>query len=104
MALPINIEDLLNKRKVESNRIEFKSGWNPISIYHSICAFANDFDNIGGGSVPMMIRDAMSYFRVLVAKEQIQKQADDEHSLRYFNYPYQALEEAVVNFLCHRNY
>lgn len=26
MALPINIEDLLNKRKVESNRIEFKSG------------------------------------------------------------------------------
>ena len=26
MALPINIEDLLNKRKVESNRIEFKAG------------------------------------------------------------------------------
>ncbi len=23
MALPINIEDLLNKRKVEGNRIEF---------------------------------------------------------------------------------
>lgn len=40
MALPINIEDLLNKQKVESNRIEFKKGWNPISIYHSICAFA----------------------------------------------------------------
>lgn len=51
MALPINIEDLLNKRKVESNRIEFKSGWNPISIYHSICAFANDYDNIGGGYI-----------------------------------------------------
>ena len=51
MALPINIEDLLNKRKVESNRIEFKKGWNPISIYHSICAFANDYDNIGGGYI-----------------------------------------------------
>ena len=51
MALPINIEDLLNKRKVESNRIEFKSGWNPVSIYHSICAFANDYDNIGGGYI-----------------------------------------------------
>lgn len=24
MALPINIEDLLNKQKVEDNRIEFK--------------------------------------------------------------------------------
>lgn len=51
MAIPINIEDLLNKRKIESNRIEFKSGWNPQSIYHSICAFANDIDNIGGGYV-----------------------------------------------------
>lgn len=51
MALPINIEDLLNKRKVESNRIEFKKGWNPDKIYHSICAFANDIDNIGGGYI-----------------------------------------------------
>ena len=51
MALPINIEDLLNKQKVESNRIEFKKGWNPISVYHSVCAFANDFDNIGGGYI-----------------------------------------------------
>ena len=51
MALPINIEELLNKKKVESNRIEFKKGWNPISIYHSICAFANDIDNIGGGYI-----------------------------------------------------
>lgn len=39
MALPINIEDLLSKRKVESNRIELKKGWNPMDIYHSICAF-----------------------------------------------------------------
>lgn len=51
MALPINIEDLLRKQKIEGCRIEFKSGWNPDSIYHSICAFANDFDNIGGGYI-----------------------------------------------------
>ena len=51
MALAINIEDLLNKQKIESNRIEFKNGWNPASIYHSVCAFANDFDDLGGGYI-----------------------------------------------------
>lgn len=51
MALPINIEDLLNHHKVESNRVEFKKGWNPTSIYHSLCAIANDLDNLGGGYV-----------------------------------------------------
>ena len=51
MALPINIEDLLNKQKVEDNRIEFKRGWNPDKIYHTICAFATDLDNIGGGYI-----------------------------------------------------
>lgn len=51
MALSINIEDLLQKNKIESNRIEFKKGWNPASIYHSICAFANDFEDLGGGYI-----------------------------------------------------
>ena len=51
MALAININDLLNKQKIESNRIEFKKGWNQGSIYHSIYAFANDFDDLGGGYI-----------------------------------------------------
>ncbi|MCC8112815.1 MAG: putative DNA binding domain-containing protein, partial [Bacteroidales bacterium] len=51
MALPINIEDLLRKRRVESDRIEFKKGWNPDKIFRTIAAFANDFHNIGGGYV-----------------------------------------------------
>lgn len=41
--LPINIIELLEQNRIESNRIEYKQGWNPISIYHTICAFANDF-------------------------------------------------------------
>ena len=42
MELEMDVEDLLNKRKLESDRIEFKMGWNPDDIYHSVCAFAND--------------------------------------------------------------
>jgi len=51
MALHLNIDDLLSARTVESDRIEYKEGWNPDAIYRSICAFANDFDNIGGGYI-----------------------------------------------------
>lgn len=57
MAIPINMEDLLNKRKIESERIEFKEGWNPISIYRSICAFANDIDNLGGGYILVGVKE-----------------------------------------------
>lgn len=51
MAIPINIEDLINCKVVESNRVEFKSDWNPTPVIHSICAFANDIDNVGGGYI-----------------------------------------------------
>lgn len=51
MAMPININDLIDCRVVESNRVEFISGWNPTPIIHSICAFANDIDNVGGGYI-----------------------------------------------------
>lgn len=57
MPLPINIDDLLNKRKVESNRIEFKASWNPDKIYHTICAFATDLENTGGGYVVVGVEE-----------------------------------------------
>ena len=51
MALPINTEDLLGGLVVEGNRVEYKKGWNPDPIYRTICAFANDFDDLGGGYI-----------------------------------------------------
>jgi ATP-dependent DNA helicase RecG len=49
--LPINIADLLRQRTVEGERIEYKAGWNPDPIIRTLCAFANDFQNLGGGYV-----------------------------------------------------
>lgn len=51
MPLPINIDDLIHGRTVESERLEFKKGWNPETVIHTICAFANDFNNWGGGYI-----------------------------------------------------
>jgi len=62
MALPINIQKLIAKETVESERIEFKKGWNPEETMHSICAFANDINNWGGGYIILGIeeKDGMS--------------------------------------------
>lgn len=51
LSLPISIDDLLRGGSVEWERIEYKRGWNPESILHTICAFANDFHNLGGGYI-----------------------------------------------------
>src|SRR5919198_351351 len=51
MALPVNIDDLVNARTVESVRIEFKKGWNPEDVLHSVCAFSNDIKEYGGGYI-----------------------------------------------------
>lgn len=57
MAIPTNIETLLKGNIVESARLEYKKNWNPEPILHSICAFANDIDNWGGGYILIGIEE-----------------------------------------------
>jgi len=52
--LSINLKDLLHQRKVEGERIEYKAGWNPDPIMRTLCAFANDFENLGWGITALM--------------------------------------------------
>ena len=49
--IPISPETLLDENVIESSRIEYKRDWNPEKILHTVCAFANDIDNIGGGYI-----------------------------------------------------
>lgn len=51
MSIPINIENLILERIIESNRLDYKKGFDPNAVVHSICAFANDIDNTGGGYI-----------------------------------------------------
>ena len=43
MLLPININDLLRGKPVEWERLEFKAGWNPEAVLHTLCAFPMTF-------------------------------------------------------------
>lgn len=55
--LPINVKSLIDDALIENNRIEFKKDWNPEKILHTICAFANDMDNIGGGYIVVGVEE-----------------------------------------------
>ena len=51
MYLPIKLEAVLHGQTVEGERLEFKQGWNPEAVLHTLCAFANDFHNLGDGYI-----------------------------------------------------
>lgn len=57
MPLPINLKELLSGRLVESERLELKEGWNPEAVVRTLCAFANDFHNWGGGYLVMGVAE-----------------------------------------------
>lgn len=52
--LPMNLDDLIHAKTVESAQIEFKRSWSEqtlLQVIQSISAFANDFHNLGGGYI-----------------------------------------------------
>lgn len=51
MSIPVSVSDIVHGRKVEDARLEYKRGWNPERILHTICAFANDIDGWSGGYI-----------------------------------------------------
>lgn len=57
MAVPTNIKTLLSGNVVEWARLEFKETWDPEASLKTICAFANDIDNWGGGYIIIGVRE-----------------------------------------------
>lgn len=100
MAIPVNIEELLNGNVVESNRIEFKAGLNETPILHTICAFANDIDNIGGGYIVIGVEEneGSPVFPVKgIEKNQVDKTLKKLLELCHFLEPfYEPLAEPVL--------
>lgn len=57
MAIPTNIKTLLSGDVVEWARIEFKETWDPAASLKTVCAFANDLDNWGGGYIVIGVKE-----------------------------------------------
>ena len=59
--LPVNLDDLLHCRGVESERVEFKASWDPATtgpqMLRTICAFANDYHNLNGGYLVVGVQE-----------------------------------------------
>ena len=56
------------------------------------------------GSVPQMIKETMGYIKSNVLKEHVRKVSGRQEADRFWNYPYDAIEEAVVNSVYHRDF
>ena len=57
MSFPLNPEELVTGNVIESTRIEYKGDWNPEPIMHTICAFANDIQNLNGGYIVIGVEE-----------------------------------------------
>lgn len=61
-------------------------------------------EKIFTGSIIQQIRDVLQYFKTNIVEELVIKSAKQAESIRFFNYPFQAIEEAVVNAVYHKSY
>lgn len=57
MAIPISLQAIIDGIVIEDERVEFKETWDPQSTLKTICAFANDLNNWGGGYIVIGIRE-----------------------------------------------
>ena len=60
--LPVSVDDLLGGRSIESVRVEFKASWDSdttgFQVLKTVCAFANDHQNLNGGYVVVGVAES----------------------------------------------
>jgi len=61
-------------------------------------------EKIFKGAIEQQLVDVLSYIKMNIIKEKVTKYQDRAESDRVFNYPFEAIEEALANAIYHRNY
>lgn len=81
----------------------FDRSWIEVVLYKN--AEGNQFtEKIFKGPLHIQLRNALSYINSLVIEERIQKFRGRAEADRFFNFPYNAVEEALANAVFHKDY
>ena len=74
--------------------------------FNSVDAEASDdfIEKSFNGPIWKQVQDALDYIKTNVIEEKVVKISGKAEADRYFNYPYNALEEALVNAIFHKSY
>ena len=76
-----------------------------IEIVHFLDDIGDRFvEQIFSGSLLEQLKSALLYFKNQVIKEMVIKVPGQAEAIRFFNYPYEAIEEALVNAAYHKSY
>ena len=86
------------------NPAKFFSGAEIDLIIHKNKVGKDYTEKIFTGSIIQQIREVLQYFKTNIIEELVIKSAKQAESIRFFNYPFQAIEEAVVNAVYHKSY
>ena len=66
--LPVSVESLFAGGGVESERIQFNASWDPRidgqRVLRTICAFANDYQNLNGGYIVIGVEEVDGHVRL----------------------------------------
>ncbi|MBC8487112.1 MAG: KTSC domain-containing protein [Bacteroidetes bacterium] len=61
-------------------------------------------EKIFTGPIVKQVRDVLNFINTNIIQEQVSKSPRQAEAVRFFNYPYQAIEEVLVNAVYHRSY
>jgi ATP-dependent DNA helicase RecG len=61
-------------------------------------------EKIFEGPIIQQIRDVLQFFKANIIEEQVIKTPNQAEAIRFFNYPFTAIEEAIVNAVFHKSY
>lgn len=61
-------------------------------------------EKIFKGPIQQQLKDVLVYLKNLVSVEVVKKIPGQAKSIRYYSYPFEAIEEALVNNIFHRGY